>query len=440
MKRRAIPAISLALVVLFSASFLLALPGAVSMPASAVTQAEIDALKESAGELEQQQKEIQAQLNAIAADKDEALEQKSLLEQQINVIQSEINNIDAQIAKYDELISQKEDELAQLEQQEAEQYQLFCERVRYMEEEGEVSYWAILFNAEDFSDMLDRFMMVEEIMAYDNAIMDELLATQAQIEQEKAELEEARTAQEEARQKQADAKARLKSQQAEVDALISQISSQEDELEAMEAKLQAAAKAMDNEIARKERELQAQLAREGIGPLLEELRQVDPEAARRLHPADEKRILRALEVYRETGKTITEHNRETAALPPRYDAVWIGLQFEERAEMKALIDRRVDAMVETGLVAEVEGLLDRGFREGVTAPQAIGYKEIVEALDGFISLDEAVERIKLATRRYAKRQRTWFRKDARIRWLDATSRDIPSLVEEALELLDDGVA
>lgn len=192
------------------------------------------------------------------------MEQKSLLEQQINVIQSEINNIDAQIAKYDELISQKEDELAQLEQQEAEQYQLFCERVRYMEEEGEVSYWAILFNAEDFSDMLDRFMMVEEIMAYDNAIMDELLATQAQIEQEKAELEEARTAQEEARQKQADAKARLKSQQAEVDALISQISSQEDELEAMEAKLQAAAKAMDNEIARKERELQAQLAAQGV--------------------------------------------------------------------------------------------------------------------------------------------------------------------------------
>lgn len=133
-----------------------------------------------------------------------------------------------------------------------------------MEEEGEVSYWAILFNAEDFSDMLDRFMMVEEIMAYDNAIMDELLATQAQIEQEKAELEEARTAQEEARQKQADAKARLKSQQAEVDALISQISSQEDELEAMEAKLQAAAKAMDNEIARKERELQAQLAAQGV--------------------------------------------------------------------------------------------------------------------------------------------------------------------------------
>ena len=87
------------------------------------------------------------------------------------------------------------------------------------------------------------------------------------------------------------------------------------------------------------RELQERLERQGIAPLLEELRQVDPEAAQRLHPADEKRILRALEVYRETGKTITEHNRETAALPPRYDAVWIGLQFEDRAEMKALSKR-----------------------------------------------------------------------------------------------------
>ena len=85
------------------------------------------------------------------------------------------------------------------------------------------------------------------------------------------------------------------------------------------------------------KELQDRLAREGIGPLLEELRQVDPEAAQRLHPADEKRILRALEVYRETGKTISAHNAETAALPPRYDAVWIGLQFRDRADMKALL-------------------------------------------------------------------------------------------------------
>ena len=101
------------------------------------------------------------------------------------------------------------------------------------------------------------------------------------------------------------------------------------------------------------KELQDRLEREGIGELLEELRQADPEAAERLHPADTKRILRALEVYRETGKTISAHNAETAALPPRYDAVWIGLQFRDRADMKALIDRRVDKMVAAGLLDEV---------------------------------------------------------------------------------------
>ena len=98
------------------------------------------------------------------------------------------------------------------------------------------------------------------------------------------------------------------------------------------------------------RELTRRLEAEGIEPLLEELRTVDPAAAERLHPADEKRILRALEVYRETGKTITQHNEETKNLPPRYDAVWIGLQFSNREDMKALIDLRVDRMVESGLL------------------------------------------------------------------------------------------
>ena len=108
------------------------------------------------------------------------------------------------------------------------------------------------------------------------------------------------------------------------------------------------------------KELQKRLEAEGIGPLLAELRQVDPEAADRLHPSDEKRILRALEVWRETGKTITAHNAETKALPPRYDAVWIGLQFRDRQDMKDLIDRRVDKMAEEGLVEEVRRLLRSG--------------------------------------------------------------------------------
>ena len=136
------------------------------------------------------------------------------------------------------------------------------------------------------------------------------------------------------------------------------------------------------------RELQAQLAREGIGPLLEELRQVDPEAAERLHPADEKRILRALEVYRETGKTISAHNAETRDLPPRYDAVWIGLQFRDRADMKTLIDRRVDAMVAAGLLEEVGQLLESGLPREATALQAIGYKEFLGVLDGTATVEE----------------------------------------------------
>ena len=165
------------------------------------------------------------------------------------------------------------------------------------------------------------------------------------------------------------------------------------------------------------KELQDRLEQEGIGPLLEELRQVDPEAAQRLHPADEKRILRALEVYRETGKTISAHNAETAALPPRYDAVWIGLQFRDRADMKALIDRRVDAMVAAGLLEEVRQLLESGLPRDATALQAIGYKEFLGVLDGTAAVEEAVAEVKLRSRQYAKRQLTWLRRNPDIHWI-----------------------
>ena len=128
------------------------MPQSIVMDASAVTQAEIDKMKEEAADLKNQQKEIQDQLKAIQADKTKALEQKALLEQQINATQAEINNIQSQINKYNELISQKEEELAQAQEEERAQYELFCKRVRAMEEEGEVSYWSILFSSSDFSD------------------------------------------------------------------------------------------------------------------------------------------------------------------------------------------------------------------------------------------------------------------------------------------------
>lgn len=236
------------------------LPEAVVVPASAVTQAEIDAMKEEANSLKQQQEEIQEQLDSLAADRENAMARKTLLEQQINATRAEISSIAAQIAKYDELIAQKQTELDEAEAEEQAQYELFCERVRYMEEQGEVSYWSILFSSKDFADLLDNAMMVEEIMDYDNQVMDQLIALREQIEQDKAELETARQEQQDAKAEQEAAQANLQAQESEVDALLSQISNQEDELEAREAQLRAASDAATAEIAAAERELAAQIA------------------------------------------------------------------------------------------------------------------------------------------------------------------------------------
>ena len=182
--------------------------------------------------------------------------------------------------------------------------------------------------------------------------------------------------------------------------------------------------------------LQQRLEREGIEPLLAELRQVDPASAERLHPADEKRILRALEVYLETGKTITAHNEETKKLPPRYDAVWIGLQFEDRDDMKALIDRRVDKMVEEGLLEEVRRLLESGLPRASTALQAIGYKEFLGVADGTATEAEAIEEVKLRSRQYAKRQLTWLRKNPDIHWIFwKKERDFERALQVSTEIL-----
>ncbi|MGI5936290.1 MAG: tRNA (adenosine(37)-N6)-dimethylallyltransferase MiaA [Oscillospiraceae bacterium] len=151
--------------------------------------------------------------------------------------------------------------------------------------------------------------------------------------------------------------------------------------------------------------------------MLEELAKVDPERASKLHPADKKRIVRALEVWHLTGKTITEHDEETKKLPPRYDAACIALSFKNRQHLYDRINRRVDQMVEQGLFREVEALLKSGLPENCTAMQAIGYKEAAAALKGRISRQEAVETIKQETRRYAKRQLTWLRRKPHIFWL-----------------------
>lgn len=228
--------------------------------ASAVTQAEINALKSNANKLAGQKKDLQNQLKDVRAKKADAQSQKDLLERQMNVIQAEIDNIAQQINQYQGLINQKATELADTEAKEKAQYELFCQRIRVMEETGEVSYWSILFSSDSFSDLLDNFMMVEEIIQYDNSVMDQLLALQAKIEAEKSELEDAKAQQEAARQQQVAAKQELSSQQSEVDKLINQISATEADLQKQEAALRSAAAAADAEIRRKEKELAAQIA------------------------------------------------------------------------------------------------------------------------------------------------------------------------------------
>ena len=165
------------------------------------------------------------------------------------------------------------------------------------------------------------------------------------------------------------------------------------------------------------RELEEELARRGGAALLEELARVDPDTAARLHPNDGKRIVRALEVYRSTGTTLTEHNAMTRSLPPRYDALTLTLAFQRREDMWARIDRRVDQMMASGLVDEVRALLDSGVPDRCTAMQAIGYKEMAAALRGDGDTARAAEEIKLRSRQYAKRQLTWFRRNGDARWI-----------------------
>ncbi len=159
--------------------------------------------------------------------------------------------------------------------------------------------------------------------------------------------------------------------------------------------------------------------------MLEMLRERDPERAGRLHPNDRKRVVRALEVT-EHGGTISEHDRQTRARPPRYEARIIVLNYEERAELYRRIDGRVDRMMERGLVEEVRMLMRMGVPRSATAMQAIGYKELAAAIDGETTVEEAVEKVKRESRRYAKRQISWcgrYEDALRIYWGDAPDFD-----------------
>ena len=151
--------------------------------------------------------------------------------------------------------------------------------------------------------------------------------------------------------------------------------------------------------------------------MLQRLSEVDPETAGRLHPNDKKRIVRALEVYRLTGETISAHDRRTREQPPRYRSARIALTFLDREDLYRRIDRRVDDMMAAGLEEEVRALLRAGLPDNCTAMQAIGYKELCACLRGECSRQEAVETIKRQSRRYAKRQLSWLGRDKQLHWI-----------------------
>lgn len=183
-------------------------------------------------------------------------------------------------------------------------------------------------------------------------------------------------------------------------------------------------------------ELIAFAEKNGAEALHERLREIDPQAAEKIHPNNVRRVARAIEIYELTGKTKTEHDREAISDSP-YESLIIGLDYDDREVLYSRINRRVDAMIEAGLEGEVRSLVSRGLLSAEsTAGQAIGYKEMLGYIAGDCSLGDAVEKIKLGTRRYAKRQLTWLRRNPDIKWLYPDKLgDFQSLVGEAEKII-----
>ncbi len=183
-------------------------------------------------------------------------------------------------------------------------------------------------------------------------------------------------------------------------------------------------------------ELETRCRAEGLDKLYAELGRVDPARQAQLHPNDEKRILRALEVYYATGRPMSQLDEETKAQPPRFRALRIGLRFAERSDLWTRIDARVDAMMAAGLAGEVRALLDSGVSCEATSMQAIGYKELAAAVMTGGDLRAAAEEVKLRSRQYAKRQLSWFRRHEDTHWITwGKSPDFSAALQDATTFL-----
>lgn len=177
------------------------------------------------------------------------------------------------------------------------------------------------------------------------------------------------------------------------------------------------------------KELEKKVEQEGVNWLENELRKIDPDSANKIEKNNIRRMIRALEIYKVTGKTKTQLDLESIK-GPKYEYYVFGILWN-REELYQRINYRVDVMLESGLIKEVEKIMQtKGFSK--TALQGLGYKEVVNYLDGKITYEEMVEKIKMETRRYAKRQMTWFKRNDKIIWLDGKNKE---LYKEAIKYL-----
>ena len=168
---------------------------------------------------------------------------------------------------------------------------------------------------------------------------------------------------------------------------------------------------------------------QGKEKLIEILSEFDSVSAKRLHPNNVKRVIRAIEFYKKTGVPISVHQEETKKKESRYNPIMLAIDWE-REELYERINRRVDIMMEDGLLEEVKKLKAMGLTKDMQSMQGIGYKELFDYFDGLVDLNEAVEAIKLGSRRYAKRQLTWFKRDTRIHWLSPCDA-----IDKAIDLI-----
>ena len=232
--------------------------GLMPQMASAVTQADIDKLKKESNALATKKNNVTKELNALKKDKANTLKRKSLLDQQIALLSDEIANTEQQIAQYEALIDQTEQELAQKQAEEADQYELFCRRVRAMEERGTVSYWSVLFHAASFSELLGAMDFISEVMEADQRVIDELRDIQAQIAEKQATLEESLAEQETAKEQLAAKNTELRTQRTEATDRIKEMEENEADYKDVLAEIEAEEEKTQKEIVRLSKELAAQ--------------------------------------------------------------------------------------------------------------------------------------------------------------------------------------